>query len=499
MSRTRRTYADILGGSITSDGQAWQSSIAPNMTSGYATLPYSITIGAGKTAQSFSEITIWQDGVISLGLPTKAQTAFMSHFEGSQNIDLFPGYYISAGYTDESGVPVSDGNYDTGYGVEIATGDIDFTVPFDSPGTVANETPVIRITWGDVGGTPGEIDTDKQVLLLPTSFMIGPGNDDKGAGYGFDLLSVNGADVQIPGTINYLGDDFAKVRSDFYGDAQSSVLMQNSTGGVDIGEIGSGGQFSYNRVDNDLATTRIVGSGDYLGEGHAQFLMETTSGAVSIAEVAAIGQTATFTPFASLGAWQVVGTGDYLGEGRDQFLIENASGALYIAQEGPTGQAIYHSFSALAAGWTVIATGDYLGRGHDQFLAENASGAVNIGQLGSGVEAAPLTHLTTLSGWTLVGSGDYIGEGRDQFMIESAAGALYLGEDGPDGQLTYHSFGSLAAGWKVVASGDYFEEGHDQFLIESAAGQLMIGDDTGGAVHFTTQTNEISTLWTFHG
>ena len=78
----------------------------------------------------------------------------------------------------------------------------------------------------------------------------------------------------------------------------------------------------------------MVGSGDYLGLGlgHDQFLLENPSGAVDIGQVGS-NKIATLTPFATLGTWTVVGSGDFLGEGHDQFLIENASGQVYIGQE----------------------------------------------------------------------------------------------------------------------------------------------------------------------
>ena len=492
MSRTRRVYTDPGDqANFPFFGDLWSTNSTPNMSSGYTTLAYPITMGSGKTAKTFSEITIWIDGVISLGPPTAGQISFMSQFQGSQNISQFPGYYISAGYTDVGAASASNGTYE----VTISTGQVAFDPESDGSYHLSDAVPVTKITWEPVGG---DFTTIKQMLLAPSFFMIGNTQyDGQGAGFGLGEVAVNGATAQIPGSSNYQGDYFAKVQTDIYGVSQSSVVIENTSGGVDIGQAASG-QIGYQRVVNLPAGSTVVGVGDFLALGQAQFLVENADGSVNIGLVPALNKIATMTPFTSLGSWKVVGTGDFLGVGHDQFLIENASGALYFGQLGPSGTAVYHSFAALGSTWKVVGSGDFLAVGSDQFLVENASGTLEIGQAGAG-EQATLHSFAALGAWKVVGTGDFLSEGHDQFLIENASGALYTAQDGPGEAATYHSFSSVASGWTLVATGDFLGEGHDQFLLESGAGQLMIGDYTGGAVHYTTQTNEIGLVWTFHG
>src|SRR5579871_1091723 len=206
-TRTRTIYFDIAGaGNFDVNGQQWDTATAPDMTGGFTvyTLPsFSIQIGAGVTL-SFTQITVWQDGVISLGAPNAQQKAFMADYLGPQDLNQFPGYYISAGYT-ESGTAASDGNGDVGYGVRILTGEVDWadSGSASDPYNLANATPVIRIDWGTFDSF-GDFTVDKQIVLTPTDFTIDDTTyDTKGAGVGIGNININGATQTIPPIIRF--------------------------------------------------------------------------------------------------------------------------------------------------------------------------------------------------------------------------------------------------------------------------------------------------------
>jgi autotransporter passenger strand-loop-strand repeat protein len=94
----------------------------------------------------------------------------------------------------------------------------------------------------------------------------------------------------------------------------------------------------------------IVETGDFLGDGKTDFLMENTSGAVVAGEVGSSGQ-ANYTTLGGLGPeWSFVGAGDYTGVGRDGFLIENSAGALVIGLM-TNGHLSYTSVGGLGPEW----------------------------------------------------------------------------------------------------------------------------------------------------
>jgi len=492
-SRTRRIYSDIGVGNFSSDGQAWNTPQTLDMTSGYATISYAITIGSGAHTESFSEITIWQNGVISLGAATAAQITFMSSFAGSQTLSGFPGDYISAGYTDESGKPVSDGG-DAGYGAQVVTGDIEFNPQPDGSYDLSDATPVTRIDWGQNDGA-GDFFVDKQVIFTASDFTIDDTNyDSQGAGYGFGRITVNGADQTIPGAVSDSGDYFAYVRDDLYEHGLSDMLLQNTAGAVAVGELADGGAAAFTYVSDLGPEWKFVGVGDYLGLGYTQFLMENTAGAVVVGD-ASNGQ-ATFSYVSGLGPeWSFAATGDFLGDGKSDFLIENTAGAVALG-EVVGGQASYTYVSSLGPEWKFVGAGDFLDDGKDGFLIENTAGAVALGEIAGG--QASYSYVAALGPeWKFVGAGDFLGDGKDDFLIENTAGAVAVGEVGSNGQASYTFVANLGPEWTFVGSGDYLGEGHDQFLIENTAGAVVVGDWTGGAIHYT-EVAALGPEWVFH-
>ncbi len=494
MSRTRRMYTDIIGGTLTSDGQEWDQANAPDMTSGHTTIDYSITIGTGKSAETFTELTIWQNGVISLGAPTAAQISFMGAFAGSQSLNEFPGFYISAGYTNESGQAASDGGYDSGYGVEIASGEIDFTAPDGQAGRTADAIPVLRITWGQTDG--GDIFADKQVILTPTDFTIGDtGYDGEGAGFGFGRVSVNGAAGVIAPAISYSADYFAYVKSDFYGTGESDILIAKQSGEVVTGAISGFGLEQFSLIGGLGPEWSFHGTGDYLGEGYSQFLIASTGGAVMIGD--ASSGTAVYTQVASLGSeWTFRESGDFLNHGKSDFLLENTIGQVFVG-EVASGQAHFTQVAALGAEWTFVGAGDFLGDGHDQFLIENTLGQVDVGAVGSNNQTTYAQIAGLGQEWKFVGSGDFLGDGKADFLIENTLGQVDVGEVGANNQASYTQVAGLGQEWSFVGTGDFLAEGHDQFLIENTSGDVDIADYFGGQIHYTPVAG-LGSEWAFH-
>jgi hypothetical protein len=222
MSRTRREYTDGPGqlNQFTFTGEYWIGDTpADNLTQdgkdSYQTVDLtnlsfgSITLGQGNSSQTFSQITLWQDGVISFGAPTSAQIAFMAQFNGSQSIDQFPGNYISAGYTDQSSA---------GDEISYSLGWIAFDKGADGTYHFADAVPVLRVTWG----------SGKQIIFTASDFTIGDTNyDNQGAGYGLGHDWVDGSIQTIPVTVDYgsyitgAGSNFDYVKGDFSGAGQS--------------------------------------------------------------------------------------------------------------------------------------------------------------------------------------------------------------------------------------------------------------------------------------
>jgi hypothetical protein len=291
-------------------------------------------------------------------------------------------------------------------------------------------------------------------------------------------------------TINYPGS------TDFHNDGLANLLIQNSNGAVDIGEVSSG-SIAWEQLGGLGSEWKFVGTGDFLGDGLSDYLIESTNGAVVAAEVGP-DTTAAYTQVAALGPeWAIVGAGNLLGNGKADMLIENTNGAVDVGEADPvTSQMAYTQVGALGAEWKFVGVGDYLGLGRQEFLIESTNGAVDVGDIVSG--KAQYTQVAALgSEWTFAETGDFLNDGKAQFLIESTSGAIVVGEVGSNGQAAYTQVGGLGAEWKFVGVGDYLGLGYDQFLIESTNGAVDVGKVSGGQVQYT-QVTGLGSSWTFH-
>jgi hypothetical protein len=354
-----------------------------------------------------------------------------------------------------------------------------------------------------VGQVGGYFSVDGQHMLLPFNDPTngGDGGDwaDSVAGdaFGDGYLGLAGlispTDVQLMDVlgfkITYPG------RTDFHNDGLANLLMENSSGAVEIGEV-SGQKVAFEHLGSLGSEWKFVGTGDFLGDGVSDFLIQNTSGAINVGEVGP-DLTATFTHIASLGPeWTVVGAGDLLGNGRADMLIENTNGLVEAAEVQFGGKASYTKIGTLGAEWSFHGTGDFLGDGHEQFLIQNTSGLVEVGNVVN--SQAQYTAVAALGPeWKFVGTGDFLGDGKTGFLIENTNGLVEVGEVGANSKVSYTAVAALGSEWKFVGAGDYLGLGHAQFLIENSHGLVEVGSISGGKASYTAVTS-VGSEWTFH-
>ena len=283
---------------------------------------------------------------------------------------------------------------------------------------------------------------------------------------------------------------------DFNGHQVSDVLIQNTTGAVVVGELGSLGQEAYAQVASLGSEWRFAGAGDFLGDRSSDFLIENTSGAVVVGEVNPTSGQGAYTDVGALGPeWRFVGTGNLLGHGLSDFLIQNTAGAVVVG-EVSGGRAAYTTVAALGPEWKFVGTGDFLGDGQSDFLIKNTSGAVVVGEVKGG--KAQYTAVGALGPeWTFVATGDFLGDGKADFLIRNTSGAVVVGEV-VGGLATYAQVGGLGPEWSFVGAGDYSGTGQDSFLIQNTNGAIVTGTVVSGHAQYA-QIGALGAEWKFHG
>ena len=284
------------------------------------------------------------------------------------------------------------------------------------------------------------------------------------------------------------------MRDDFTGHGHSDALVETGSGGVMIGELGSGaGAFAWTTVSGLGPEWSFRAHGQFLGDGKSEFLIENNSGTLAVGSVS--GGATSYTVVGGLGPeWSFKGSADLLGRGSDQFIIENSSGAV-AAGAVVNGQAQYTVVAYLGSEWKIIGGGDFLGDGHGSLLMENSSGAVVVGEYRGG--AMSYTAVGGLGPeWKFVGIGDYLGHGDTSFLLENTSGGVAIGEV-VNGHAVYTAAGALGPEWSFVGSGAYTGTGADAWLIENSAGAVYTGQLVNGQVQYAAH-GSVAADWHFH-
>jgi hypothetical protein len=502
MSRTPRIYTDgVNAGNFSTNGQLWTSSNAPDMTAGYTTISYNITIGSGRNSETYSQITIWQDGVISFGPATYAQKAFMAQFEGDANLSAFPGYYISAGYTDTSSQPASSGSYANGYGVEIATGEVDFSPLPDGSYQLSDATPVLRISWNTFSNSnqnaPGIV--DKQVTLAPGFFFIGDTKyDSQGAGYHLGLVSVDGLNQVIPDQTTWTGDYFENPASDFGPIGRSDILWRNDAGDLVLWNAGAT-PLTFQSIWEGSPSTiwHIQAIGDYDGDGRADILWRDNSNDL-ILWTSQAGQSVSFQTqwLGTVGAnWHIQqSAADFNGDGKADVLWRNDAGDVVLWNSAP-GPAVTFTSQYIAtpsSSWHVQGLADFNGDGDADVLWRNDNGDVFLwrSQPGSTVSFTGQDLGIVQTQWQVQAVGDINGDGRaDVLWRDTTTGNVVVWMSNVvAGAVTFQSqfIGPVALSWQVQGFGDFNGDGRADVLWRNSNGDTYLWlSNPGASASFT--------------
>jgi hypothetical protein len=477
MSRTRREYSDIVGaGNFAFDGQSWNSALQPDMTKGYTTYNLDITLGQGSSKQSFTEITLWQDGVISFGAPTQAQITFMSTFHGSQNLGQFPGVYVSAGYTDESGQTASDGSGDAGYGVQVVSGTVDWVNDGSDadPYNPADATQVLRIDWATFDGF-GDVFIDKQIILTSANLTIDDTNyDAQGAGIGIGHISINGASQAIPTVISFADNFFGYVAGDYAHTGRSDLLFGQSSGALAEWQMNGTAISGGGNIGSPGGTWTEKAIGDFNGDGKADILFADASGDLATWQMNGTAVAGGGNIGNPGGTWAVKGVGDFNGDGKSDILFQDGSGNLAIWEMNGTAIVGGGNVGNPGGTWVVKGVGDFNGDGKDDILFENASNDIGIWEL-NGTQIIGGGALTAPGGtWQVKGVGDFNGDGVSDILFEDASGQYAIWDMNGVSAIGGGDIGNPGGAWTFAGIGDYNGDGFADILFKDASGDLAI-------------------------
>jgi beta-glucanase (GH16 family) len=353
-----------------------------------------------------------------------------------------------------------------------------------SPNGSTNFANGMQVDWVKAYQSNAELAAGFKPTGSAAYYGVGSGGSPSGATAGGTPAPTQGTIASSPTSASHA----------YMQNGKSDILIQNTSGALAVGEVGSDGKEGYAHIGAVGSEWKFAGSGAFSADGHDQFLMQNSSGAVAVGELQ--NGKAVYSTVSSLGSeWNIASTGNYTGDGHDQYLVKNANGSMDVG-EVSNGHTTYTKVGQVGSEWSVKESGDFLGNGHDQYLMQNSKGTVAVGDVQGGQ-----SHYTTVaalgSEWTFEGAGNFLGDGKSQFVVENTKGAVALGEVGSDGKVHYTDVAALGAEWKFKGAGDFLGQGHDQIAMENSSGHVVVADVQNGHLHYTA-VSSLGSEWSFH-
>ena len=289
---------------------------------------------------------------------------------------------------------------------------------------------------GKIRGASQDINGDwqTQVLLDTQNIITSFGEDENGNLYLADFT----------GTVYRIDQKFTpKLVNDFDGDADTDLLIYNSTTGqMVVGQLNAGVLLSGTLVTtlDPAAGDSINATGDFNGDQKADILSyNTITGEIKtlLLDGATLLSSNAILTVNPLSDFVVQGTGDFDGNGRDEIIVHNpVTGLTAILFMDATGTALSSIEQVIevdtADNWTLSNTGDFDGDGKDDLLLYNTvtGGILIIFLDGSTVLSfSGVMELPPASGWIVQDTADFNTDGKTDLL-------LYNSNDGQTATVT---------------------------------------------------------------
>jgi hypothetical protein len=266
------------------------------------------------------------------------------------------------------------------------------------------------------------------------------------------------------------------VIADFSHNGTSSILLQNSDGGLLI-EVQSNLQKETDvSLGNPGASWHVTGTADFDGDGNADLILQNDDGHIvdflmngtGIAQGVDLGNSGS--------NWHVRGTGDFNGDGKADLLLQSDGGAMVVLETNGTNLIAGVYIGSIPSGWGVEGVADFNGDGQPDILVQSMDGTlVDFTMNGTNVASGGAVG-NFGNGYSVAGTGDYNGDGKADIVLHNDNGAnLILMMNGP-GVTNTVSAGNPGANYTNIAAGlDLDGNGTSDLVVQDRTTGTIVG------------------------
>jgi hypothetical protein len=269
------------------------------------------------------------------------------------------------------------------------------------------------------------------------------------------------------------------IPSDFNGDGNSDIVLQNNDGTVDIWTMNGASITGGGVVANPGTSWHVITSGDFNADGFADILWQNDNGTPAIWEMNStnvIGGGILPNPGSS---WHVKATGDFNGEGYSDILWQNDSGDTAIWEMNGTNVIGGGDLGNPGQSWHVITTGDFNGDAHSDILWQSDSGEVDIWEMNGTNVIGGGSLGNPGPSWHALAAGDFNGDGKSDVVLQNNDGTVAIWDMSGPSVIGGGVVANPGANWHVFGTGDYNHDGKSDILLQASTGEVAVWEMNG--------------------
>ena len=264
--------------------------------------------------------------------------------------------------------------------------------------------------------------------------------------------------------------------SDFNGDGQSDLLLQNNNGAIDISTAAGLSVTNAYSLGNPGPTWHVVGSADFNGDGQPDILLQNDNGAIVDYLMNGAAYKAGYDLANLASSWHVRGTGDFNADGKADILVQNDNGAMVLLETNGTSLIAAPSVGALPSGWEVVGVADFNGDKKPDILVQSTGGALVDYTMNGATIASGAVIANLGAGWSVGGTGDYNGDGKADILLHNDNGSDVVLEMNGAVPTAAVGIGNPGLGYNTTVAGlDLNGDGRPDLVVQSAATSTLIG------------------------
>jgi hypothetical protein len=353
------------------------------------------------------------------------------------------------------------------------------------------------------------------------NFIQGNGGTDtvvfSGLRSAYTLTDIGGGNVRVVGpdgtdtlsgiekltfndqTVTWQSNSTSHVSTDFDGNGNSDILLQNNDGSVAIWDMNDKTIATAAVVVNPGATWHAIATGFFNTDAKSDILLQNNDGSVAIWDMND-KTVATAAVVANPGVtWHAVGTGDFDGNGNSDILLQNNDGSVAIWDMNDKTVATAAVVVNPGLSWHAIATGFFNTDAKSDILLQNNDGSIAIWEMNDKTTASAAVVANPGATWHAVGTGDFNHDSISDIVLQNTNGSVAIWDMNDKTIASAAVVANPGPTWHLTGVGDYNHDTVSDLRFQNDDGSVAIWDMNDTTIASAAVIANPGTTWHLTG